>query len=163
MDSKNRKITLDSVDYKIISQLMDNGRITWSELADILKLSPPSTAERVRRLEEAGIIRGYMASIDPEAVSCSLEALIFVTLDNPDSRASFLRVIHKHPNVLECYHLAGDDDYFLKVRCRGTRELEHLLTEVLKNVKGVVRTRTTIVLSTVKETSRLPIATESLE
>lgn len=157
MTNKKSNIELDSIDLKIVECLMVQGRMTWAELAEKLKLSPPSTADRVRRLEEAGVILGYAAMVNPEALNCALEALVFVTLDNPDSRGPFLATVKNEAHILECYHLAGDDDYFLKIRCQGTRELEHLLSEVLKGIKGVIRTRTVIVLSAVKESTCLPI------
>jgi Lrp/AsnC family leucine-responsive transcriptional regulator len=155
MSEKN--IKLDKLDNLILRELMKNGRMSWSELAQLLDLSSPSTSERVRRLEEAGVIQGYTAIINPEAVDCGLESFIFVTLGNPDSRQPFIKQVHRDSSVLECHHIAGDSDYLLKVRSKGTRELENLISRILKGIKGVVRTKTTIVLSTVKETVNLPM------
>jgi Lrp/AsnC family transcriptional regulator, leucine-responsive regulatory protein len=136
---------------------MAQGRITWSELAGILELSAPATAERVRRLEERKIIKGYTALIDPEAVGCELTAFIAVTLERPEHRAAFLQRVQELAEIQECHHVTGEDDYLLKVRCRNTRGLEQLVSENLKGLPGILRTRTTIVLSTTKETPILPL------
>ena len=148
---------MDTLDYKIADRLIANGRVTWAELAQELRLSAPATADRVRRLEERRVIRGYTAILDPESLGYVLTAFIAVSLDHPHHRERFLEVVANHAEIQECHHVAGDADYLLKVRCRGTRDLEHLLTATVKTVPGVVRTRTTIVLNTEKETSALPL------
>ena len=136
---------------------MSRGRVTWSELAATLELSPPATADRVRRLEERGVVQGYSALVNPEAVGCGLTAFIAVTLERPEHRDSFLQRILELPEIQECHHVAGDDDYLLKVRCRSTRDLEQIIRERIKSLQGIVRIRTTIVLSTAKETPALPL------
>ena len=148
---------LDTLDTQLINRLMERGRATWAELAGLAGLSAPSTADRVRRLEERGVIRGYAALVDPESVGLGLLAFVAVTLQRPEHRAAFLARIREMPEVQECHHVAGEDDYLLKVRCAGTRELERLLSEEIKGVEGVARTRTTVVLSTSKETAVLPV------
>jgi len=137
---------------------MPCARTTWAELGTLLGLSAPAAAERVRKLEEKGIIKGYHASIDPEAVGCGLAALISVSLSTSEARVHFLSYIQELPEILECHHVAGEEDYILKVRCQGTRALELLISHKLKSVAGVSRTRTTVILSTIKETSILPIS-----
>ena len=148
---------LDSLDYKAIQVLMTNGRATWSELAGHLGLSAPAAAERVRRLEEQGIIKGYMASIDAESVGCGLAAFIAVTLERPEHRDPFVEKVMLMPEIQECHHTTGDDDYLLKVRCRGTKDLERVISSGLKSLPGVIKTRTTIILDTCKETSQVPL------
>ena len=148
---------MDSLDSKTLRLLMKNGRTTWAELGGQLGLSAPAAADRVRKLEEHGVIRGYAALIDPAAVSYPLTAYISVSLSSHRQRAAFLRAIDKMEQIAECHHVAGDDDYLLKVRCRGTEDLDHLLAKELKDKLGVARTRTTIVLSTAKETVRIPL------
>jgi Lrp/AsnC family leucine-responsive transcriptional regulator len=148
---------MDALDHKVISTLFRDGRISWADLAARIGLSAPATADRVRRLEERGVIRGYTALVDPEAVGQGLTAFVGVTLERPQHRETFLTVLAQVPQVQECHHTAGDDDYLLKIRCSGTRELERLVSEEIKNLPGIVRTRTTIVLSTVKETAAVPL------
>jgi Lrp/AsnC family leucine-responsive transcriptional regulator len=151
---------MDSTDSKAIARLMANARTTWADLGAFLGLSAPAAADRVRRLEERGLIKGYAVLVDPEALGYPLAALVAVSLERPEHRAAFLVKVAALPEVQECHHVAGDDDYSLKIRCRSPRHLEHILSEELKSIPGVVRTRTTIILSTVKETPVLPLAGE---
>ncbi|WP_197071800.1 Lrp/AsnC family transcriptional regulator [Paenibacillus sp. FSL R7-0273] len=148
---------MNSLDIKIIEALMSNGRITWAELAGLLGLSSPAAADRVRRLEEQGIIKGYTALIDAESAGYGLGALVAVSLERPAHRQAFLDLVQKLPEIQECHHTAGDDDYVLKVRCRGTRDLDRIISDELKSLPGIVRTRTTIILGTVKETPNIPL------
>ena len=148
---------MDSFDKKAINLLMNRGRATWAELGELLGLSAPSAADRVRKLEERGVIRGYAALVDAHSIGYPLTAYISVSLVSHRKRAAFLRAIEKMDQVAECHHVAGEDDYWLKVRCRGTQDLDHLLAKELKDKLGVARTRTTIVLSTAKESVRVPI------
>ena len=145
-------MNLDELDIKILSLLANQGRMTWSELASQLRLSAPAAADRVKRLEERGIIAGYSARLNAEALGLDLTAFIAVTLAQPRHRQGFLEFVEASSAILECHHVTGDDDYLLKVRCRNTQELESLISEDLKSIEGVLKTRTQIVLSTVKET-----------
>jgi Lrp/AsnC family leucine-responsive transcriptional regulator len=146
------------MDAKILTALTCDGRMTWAELGGRVGLSAPAAAERVHRLEERGVIRGFPAQIDPVAVGLGLTAFVAVSLSRPQDRAPFLALAAALDEVQECHHIAGDDDYLLKIRCRDTGHLESLLSDRLKNLEGVVRTRTTIVLRTAKETTRVPLA-----
>ena len=148
---------MDALDKKAVAFVMKRGRATWAELGQLLGLSAPSAADRVHKLEQRGIIRGYAALVDPASVGYPLTAYISVSLTSHRDRGAFLRAISKMDKVAECHHVAGDDDYLIKVRCRGTRDLDHLLATELKDKLGVARTRTTIVLSTAKESVRVPI------
>ena len=147
---------LETLDSKAVRLLMQNGRATWAQLAQHLDLSAPAAADRVRRLEERGVIRGYAALVDPETTGYPLTAFVAVAFDRPDRRRAFLKRIAALPEVAECHHVAGDDDYLLKVRCRGTQDLDRLLLDSLKTIPGV-RTRTTVVLGTTKESVQVPL------
>jgi Lrp/AsnC family transcriptional regulator, leucine-responsive regulatory protein len=149
---------MDTLDKKALALLMRHGRATWAELGETLGLSAPSAADRVRKLEDAKVITGYAAVLDATAVGYPLTAFIFVTLSAQRNRSAFLRAIAKMPQVTECHHVAGDDDYLLKARCRTTADLDDLLAKQLKEKLGIARTRTTIVLATAKETVQIPIA-----
>src|SRR5580765_2633815 len=151
-----RKIfELNSLDIKAARLLMSDGRATWAELGKQLNLSAPAAADRAHKLEQRGVIRGYAALVDPASVGYPLTAYVSVTLASHRKRAAFLRGIEKMEQVAECHHVAGDDDYLLKVRCRGTADLDRLLATELKDKLGVARTRTTIVLSTAKESVKV--------
>ncbi|MBW4465916.1 MAG: Lrp/AsnC family transcriptional regulator [Pegethrix bostrychoides GSE-TBD4-15B] len=150
-------MSLDETDSKLVQHLMRQGRTTWSELANLLGLSAPAAADRVRRLEERGVIRGYAAQISPEAAGCELLAFIAVSLEQSQQRAAFLQRVEALSEIQECHHVTGADDYLLKVRCRNTQALERLISQELKSLDGL-KTHTTIALSTVKETSALPLS-----
>lgn len=149
-------LSLDDTDLEILRKLQRQGRVTWSELGARLGLSAPAAADRVRRLEERGFIRGYAAVLEPEKI-CGITAFIAVILERPEHRNAFLDKVRRLDQVQECHHTAGDEDYLLKVRCRTMQELEQLVSMGLKGLPGVSKTRTTIVMSTVKETVSLPL------
>ncbi|PWT90755.1 MAG: Lrp/AsnC family transcriptional regulator [Acidobacteria bacterium] len=148
---------MDAIDLKILKAVMRDARVNWSELAKKLGVSNPTIADRVRRLEERGVIKGYSALINPEEIGSGLAAMIAVSLEKPSHRAGFLKLVQSTEMIQECHHIAGDDDFLLKVRCGSAKELENLISEKIKSLPGVYRTRTTIVLSTVKETPILPV------
>jgi Lrp/AsnC family transcriptional regulator, leucine-responsive regulatory protein len=149
---------ISTIDSKVIGLLMRRGRASWAELAKHLRLSPPAAAERVRKLEEHGVIRGYAALVSAEALGYPLTAFVAVTLERPQYRQAFLRRVASMKEIVECHHVAGEYDYLLKVRSRGTQDLDRVLSEKLKAVAGVARTVTTIVLSTAKESIEVPVA-----
>jgi Lrp/AsnC family transcriptional regulator, leucine-responsive regulatory protein len=148
---------MDAIDMKAVEHLQLAGRESWAALGMALGMTGPAAAERVRRLEADGVIRGYAALIDPESVGAALTAYVAVTLERPGNRAAFLRRIARLVEVQECHHVAGDYDYLLKVRCAGTADLDRVLTDELKSVSGVVSTRTTVVLRTLKESVIVPL------
>lgn len=148
---------MDAIDNKLIHHLMGNGRATWLELGNLVGLSAPAVAERVRRLEENGVITGYAAMVEPEKLGLGILALISVSIDHPANREGFLRKIQELDIIQECYHIAGDEDYLLKVYVTGIRQLEALVSDTIKELPGVIRTKTRIVLSTVKDVNTLPL------
>jgi Lrp/AsnC family transcriptional regulator, leucine-responsive regulatory protein len=148
---------MDEVDRKTVRFLMTQGRGTWAELGKLLHLTAPAAAERARKLEADGTILGYAAIVDPQKLGFPLTAFVAVTIGDQGKRAKFLRLAERHEQIVECHHVAGEDDYLLKVRCRGTEDLDRFLSKTLKDGDlGVARTRTSVVLGTAKETARLP-------
>jgi Lrp/AsnC family transcriptional regulator, leucine-responsive regulatory protein len=142
---------LDSLDFKILEHLLVNGRASWAELANILGLSAPSTAERVKKLEERGVILGYRVNLNYKSLDYSVTAFISLSLSHPKHISGFLKSVDDLSEVEECHHVAGEDDYLLKVRCKNTESLDKFLNEKLKILPGISRTRTTIALSSSKE------------
>lgn len=142
---------MDTTDRELLGILSADGRATFAELAERVSLSGVATADRVRRLEASGAIAGYEARLDPAHVDADLASFVAVTLDGPHARDAFVAAMSGEPSVLELHHVAGDDDYLLKVRCRDTRDLERVVSERIKGIPGVARTRTTVVLSSVFE------------
>lgn len=148
---------MDDLDLKALTFLMSQGRAPWAELAGVLGMSAQAAADRVRKLEEAGVIKGYAAQVEPCAVGLNLTAFVAVDLEHPRHRTDFLNTVTSLPEVQECHHVAGDYDYLLKIRCLNTSDLDSILSNKIKGVVGVSKTRTTIVLSTPKENPRVPL------
>ncbi|MDP2234531.1 MAG: Lrp/AsnC family transcriptional regulator [Actinomycetota bacterium] len=148
---------MDALDYAALSRLMWDGRVSWSDLGADLGLAATSAAERVRKLEREGVITGYAALVDPVALGADLTAFVSISLDATQARAGFLEAARGMDEVAEIHHVAGEDDYLLKVRCAGTRGLEWLVSDGLKALPGVARTKTLVVLSTVKESAVVPL------
>ncbi len=152
---------LDEKDARILEILQKEGRTANIDLARAVELTPSATSERVRKLEERGLIKGYTALLDPRALGQGLVAFIFLRVDDPEDligRAEgTAEELAALPCVLELHHLAGEDCFLVKVRARDTDDLYRLLRDDLGRFKQIKGTRTTIVLKTVKETAALPL------
>jgi Lrp/AsnC family leucine-responsive transcriptional regulator len=142
---------MDSADRLIVDVLQRNARTTQSELARAVGLSQPAVAERIRKLEERGILTGYFARVDAAELGIDITAFIGVGIEHPKFFDAFTKKVKGLDEVLECHRVAGEDSYLLKVKTRNTRSLDHLLVEVLRTIPGVTRTQTTIVLASIKE------------
>lgn len=148
---------MDSYDYKIIKEIMTNGRVTWAELASQIGLSAPAVKDRVNRLISNNVIKELGAVIDGESVGTECTAFVTVALERPKYRESFLQLVADLDEVQECHHIAGEDDYLLKIRCRNTKDLDRVISYEIKSLAAVLRTKTTIVMDTTKETYRIPL------
>src|SRR6516165_4933168 len=137
---------MDSADRLIVDLLQRNARTTQSELARAVGLSQPAVAERIRKLEERGVITGYEARVDAAQLGLDVAAFIGVGIEHPKFFEGFTKKVEDLDEVLECHRVAGEDSYLLKVKTRNTRTLDKLLVEVLRTIPGVTRTHTTIVL-----------------
>lgn len=156
---------LDEKDARILEILQKDGRVTNVELARAVELTPSATLERVRKLEERGLIKGYTALLDPNALELGLLAFVFMRVDEregifagSETTAEGLAAL---PSVLELHHLAGEDCFLVKVRARDTDDLYRILRDEFGRFKAIRSTRTTIVLKTVKESGLLPLGRES--
>jgi Lrp/AsnC family transcriptional regulator, leucine-responsive regulatory protein len=149
--------TLDETDRQILELLQANARETQVEIAKAVGLAPSAVQERIRKLEARGTLRGFVAQIDPKALDLGLLAFVAVRSDTAGSESRIAQSLSELPEVLEVHHVAGDDCYLIKVRARDAEHLGQLLRTRFSRIAGVRSTRTTIVLETVKETSRLPI------
>ncbi len=152
---------IDSMDTDILTILQENARISNAEIARQVGLAPSAVFGRIRRLEERGVIRGYTPSLDPRTLGLGLTAFVFVKSDEPVRDHSTAESLAALSAVQEVHHIAGEDCYLIKVRVSGTDELARFLRQELGAIPAVRNTRTTIVLQTVKETSRLPIGNAS--
>lgn len=136
---------LDERDLSIIDALQEDARATYADVAKRVGLSPSSVHDRVRKLEESGVIRGYRAVIDPTAVGLDVTALIAVTPLDPRQPDDLPERVEEFPEVVDCYSVAGEASYILKVRTRNPTGLEDLIRRLRE--KAGVQTRTTIALS----------------
>ena len=149
--------TLDPIDLQILDQLQANARETQADIARAVGLAPSAVLERIRKLEARGVVRGYGAQVNPKALGLALLAFVAVRSEEASADQSIARALADCPEVLEVHHVAGDDCYLIKVRARDAEHLGVLLRTRFGRIPGVRSTRTTIVLETVKETSRLPV------
>ena len=149
---------IDEIDRRILTLLQDNARISQSDIAKAVGLAPSAVMERIRKLETRGILTGYVALVDPNAVDQRMLAFVAVRTsvvgDEEREVAARLAAI---PEVLEVHYVAGDDCLLLKMRARDAEHVGQLLRNQVSAVPGVRSTRTTIVLGSMKESPRLPI------
>lgn len=148
---------IDGTDRKITTILQKDGRTSNAEIARRVGLTPSAVFERVRKLEERGIVRGYTAQIDPVAVGLGLLAFVLVRSSDRLGTDRVAQAIAKAPEVLEVHNVAGEDCYLVKVRAVDTKDLSRVLRQRFGGVKAITSTRTIIVLNTIKETTALPI------
>jgi Lrp/AsnC family leucine-responsive transcriptional regulator len=147
---------MDALDRRILGTLAADGRVTLQELAERVHLGASATRERLRRLEQRGLIIGYHAILDQAAVGYPLEALVEVDLPPDSDMEEFENGLRARPAVVEALHATGDRDYLVRLQCADTREL-HRTIRALKTDLGAVRTVTRIVLErTVAPRPRLP-------
>ncbi len=151
------KRPIDGIDREILKLIQTSARLPNAEVARNLGMAPSAIHQRLRRLEEHGVIQGYSARVDPQALDRGL--LAFVQLKTEESLGSFriAEAVAQLPGVLEVHDIAGDDCYLLKVRAQDTGDLHRFLREELGSLQGVHSTRTTIVLKTISERMDLPI------
>jgi Lrp/AsnC family leucine-responsive transcriptional regulator len=150
-------MTLDAIDLKILNLLQANARVPQAEVARVVGLAPSAILERLRKLENRGALRGYVALIDPAVADLRQLAFVAVRTTGPveitDKAGDSLADISE---VLEVHHVAGEDCYLVKLRARDAQHVGQLLRR-MQTIPGVVSTRTTIVLDSRKESARLPL------
>jgi Lrp/AsnC family leucine-responsive transcriptional regulator len=152
---------INELDAHIMTILQRNSRTSNAEIARQVGLAPSAVFERIRKLEEKGIVQGYTTRIDPHAVGLGLVAFTFVRSNDRPGGIRTAELLAEIPEVLEVHHVAGEDCFLVKVRAPDTEALGRLLRERLGKISTITSTRTTIVLESVKETSELPIAREA--
>jgi Lrp/AsnC family leucine-responsive transcriptional regulator len=140
---------MDGIDAKIIRLLQKNARITASDIGAQINLSVPAVSDRLKKLESTGVIERYTAIVNPASLGKNLAAIMFVSLERPKFNDKFAEFVSGEEEILECHYLAGDFDYSLKIVTEGTATLEALLNRI-KSVPGIQKTRTLVVLSTIK-------------
>jgi Lrp/AsnC family leucine-responsive transcriptional regulator len=147
---------IDEIDATLLEILQRQGRTRRNDLATAVGLSLPSVSERLRKLEENGWITGYHAKLDAKKLGRDIAAFIFVTVDSSKHYPQFLEHAREQDDILECHAITGEGTHLLKIRTTNTASLEKLLARI-QAWSGVLSTRTNLVLSTTKETTRLKV------
>lgn len=151
---------LDPLDVTLLTLLQKEGRLTNAELAERAGLSPSACHRRVRALEQAGVIEGYVAMLNPDAVGRGLTVLVLVTLENQrrETMQAFETAIERLDEVMDCYLTTGAEDYLLRLMVRDARDYERVHRERLSGLPGVARLVSNIAMRKVFARTSLPIA-----
>jgi len=155
----------DDIDKTILVLLQKNGRITNAQLASEAGISPSAMLERVKRLEKNGVIRQYVALLNPEKIGRCMFGLVSVSLamHKYSSIHRFEMEISKLSEVLECYHIAGEYDFLIKIVVSSMKEYEDFLIKRLTKIEGINKVHTNFILSTVKHSTKIPIDPQTFE
>lgn len=145
---------LDDLDITILKKLQENGRTKRNELADAIGLSIPSLSERLKKLEDHGVIEGYFTKVSRHAFGFDMMAFVSVIMESSKNYDKFTDNVRKTHEILECHSILGEGSHILKVVVKETKDLEALLSKI-QSWPGVTRTITSFVLSTTKETTSL--------
>lgn len=150
---------LDKTDLKILKILQENAKITNLQLSAEIGLSPAPTLERVKKLENAKLIKGYHTQLDYEALGIGISAIIQITLTRQVENAisNFKKEINKIPEIMECYQVTGNADYVLIVMLKDIRDFESLISQKLSKMEEIGQMQTMVVLSKPKDSKVLPI------
>ncbi len=149
-------MTLDAIDLEILETLQVEGRVKRSDLAERVNLSLPALSERLRKLEVEGYILGYAAKLNHRKFGKDITAFVTVTVDSSKHFPVFLDHAEKNDEILECHAVTGEGTHIVKVRTENTASLEKLLAKI-QSWPGVIHTKTSIVLSTQKETFKIKL------
>lgn len=154
--------TLDTLDRRLLAELQARGRASNVELSAVVHLSAPQCFRRVKSLEERGVIRGYAAHVDREALDLGVMAYVSVDIaaEQFGHVREFEQTIRDFPQILECHTVSGDSDYLLKVVARDLKSLSQFLTDRLMQISGVANVRSMICMEEIKPPSPLPTTTE---
>lgn len=150
---------LDKIDLKILKILQENAKITNLQLSAEIGLSPAPTLERVKKLENAKLIKGYYTEVNEEALGVGIKAIIQITLTRQieNAIANFKKEINKIPEIMECYQVTGSADYILVVMLKDIRDFEALISQKLSKMEEIGQMQTMMILSKVKDSKVLPL------
>ena len=140
---------MDNIDINILRCLTKDARMNASQISGIVNLSVSAVIERMKKLENSGLIRGYTALIDERVAGYDVQAMISVRLEHPKYNQSFAKQMQEHSCVMECFYITGDFDYIARVSAGSTEELTKVLNDI-KEIPGVSLTRTYVVLDNIK-------------
>jgi DNA-binding Lrp family transcriptional regulator len=153
------KAKLDPIDRKILELLQANSNITNAQLSQEIGLSAAPTLERVKKLETAGVIRSYHAVVDAASVGLGVSTFVMATLKghNKENIAKFMSAIAEIKEIVECHHVTGQADFILKIVCSDIPSYQNLMLEKVTNIEVVDNLQSMVILSTLKDTKRIPI------
>lgn len=137
---------LDNIDRMLLALLKEDTKRKYSELGEVVHLSPPAVHERVKKLERAGVIRKYTIEIDPEALGLTLQAFVRMHISRVPCE-EIARTLQTFPEVVECFSSAGEESMLIKVQTRSSSLLEALLNHI-RQMPGVARVQTSVILTT---------------
>lgn len=157
----SKGIMLDSTDLQILRLLQEDGKISNADIARRMEMAPSAIFERMRKLEERGVIQGYDVRINPKAVGLGLLAFMFVRSNEIGTHHTVADALVAIPEVLELHHIAGEDCFLVKMRVEDTDHLAKILRERIGNIPSIISTRTTIVFETLKDSCCLPLRDEN--
>ena len=159
MRSASAEVKLDAIDRSILMELQAEGRLSNLELAQRVHLSPSACLRRVKALEDAGVIAQYVAMINPRAVGKHGVSFTIINLEsmNTPQLEAFEQAVRDQPEVLDCFYVAGSNDYLIRFTYRDAEDLERIHSDVLMRLPGVARSNSLLVLRTVKKTTALPL------
>jgi Lrp/AsnC family leucine-responsive transcriptional regulator len=152
-------IKLDQIDRKVLEILQTNAKITNAQLSKEIGLSPAPTLERVKKLEQSGIIKSYHAQLEPDKVGLGVSTFVQISLVGHRKAVteSFVEKVHEIPEIIECHHITGTGDFLLRVISKDISTYQKLMLEKINEIEEVASTQTMVILSTFKETKVMPI------
>jgi DNA-binding Lrp family transcriptional regulator len=159
MRTVNPDMQLDAIDRAILNELQHDGRLSNQELAQRVHLSPSACLRRVKVLEDSGVIAQYVALLNPRALGRHGISYTIINLEStqPQQLEAFEQAVRDTPEILDCFYVAGANDYLVRLSYRDAEDLERLHTDVLPRLPGVLRSNSMLVLRTVKKTTALGV------
>jgi len=156
---------MDKIDLKILKLLQENSKITNLDLSKKIGLSPAPTLERVKKLEQSGIIQSYHAKVDAAAIGLNVRTFVLVNLawQKESALENFIKKVGEISEITECYIITGDADFLLKIVCKDIATYEKLLFKTLSQIEEIERLKTLMTLSKVKKEKVLPFFYEETE
>ncbi|MBK7872685.1 MAG: Lrp/AsnC family transcriptional regulator [Saprospiraceae bacterium] len=149
---------LDKIDLKILKILQENSKITNLDLSKKIGLSPAPTLERVKKLEQSGVVESYHAKVNPQTIGLNVKTFVLVSLawQKENALNNFLDKIREIEEIVECYIITGEADFLIKIVCKDIPTYEQLLFKTLSQIEEIERLKTLMTLSTVKDSKLLP-------
>lgn len=148
---------IDDIDIKILNHIQNNPKASNASIGKKIGMTPSAIFERIRKLEVRGVIKGYNTELNPKVLGLGVLAFVFLKVEIGADQSKIEDHLNEVPEIQEAHHIAGEDCYMIKIWALNTDDLGRLLLDKIHPIMGIKETRTTIVLKTVKQASRLPL------